>query len=157
MQVRTTNLGGSLDDFFNQFKASPAAIQNLSDTEKKAAIESGIFPNTYATIPTGQQVAGTKMQNTADLNFDLRIDPSRTNLPGVINFTSPVIPDFLKAATTMNTTTKVPSPGAVALALQTTPWYKNKNTLMMVGGAAVVAAALFVFTGNKSTGGQKRK
>lgn len=155
MQVRTTNLAGALDDFFNQFKATPEALAQQQATEQKLALDAGIFSNSFPVLPTGV-TAGTKMQNTSDLTYDLTVSPTRTDLPNVLNFTSPVIPDFLKNATSLNTSTKVPSAGALALAMQT-PWYKNRNTQLIIGGVALVAAALFVFTGNSGNKSGNRK
>lgn len=157
MQVRTSGIAGLLDNFsFSDWlKGDPIAAQKQADLEKSLALQAGTFPASYGGQPSGQ-IAGTKMQNTADLKFNLTIDPTRTDLPGVLNFTSPVIPDFLKNATTINTTTKVPSPGQLALAMQT-PWYKDRKYQLIAGGIAIVAAALFVFTGNSNGSGKKRK
>lgn len=156
MQVRTTNLHGIVDDVSNWLKGDPSLLDRQRDLEKMLAVQAGAYPASYVGLPSGQK-AGTQMQNTSDLKVDLTIDPTRTDLPNVFNFTSPVIPDFLRAATSINTTTKVPSPGAVALSLQSQPWYKNKTTLMLIGGVAVMAAAVFVFTGNGSKSGARKR
>lgn len=143
MQLGATDF--NLQDFLNWGKLPDSIIQQQKALEKSRAIEAGVFTATMP-LPTGIK-PGDQMQNTSDLN--IKFDFTQPGLPGLIDTTSPVIPDFLKSATTLNTTIAKPSAGAIALSMQQQPWYKNKNTLLMVGGVAITLAALFVFTGNK--------
>lgn len=141
MHLSDINWSASADSAFKVMNLfTPAGI---AQTAIKSILPSG-----------GSSNSGGDMQNTSDLNiaFDFT-KPGLLQKLGLQTFdtTSPVIPDFLKSATNLNTTIQSPSPGAVALRTQqlSTPWYQNKTTMLIVGGVALVGAALFVFTGNK--------
>lgn len=134
---------------FNPFKTDT----NIKDI-LTAPINTSVLSKDAKSNPPNLDNWGTKqVQNTSDFTTNFSLSSALSPLAlasnksaGLIDTTSPAIPDFLKSATSLNTTTAQ----RTALLPLTTPWYQNQKTLLIAGGIAAVLAGLFVFTGNKT-------